>query len=258
MIVEFIGSSGAGKTTLARMLQRRGGMTRPVMLAADMVMDRPGRRWIHNPKMMNLIADVTALPSFLRASDHDREFVRFAFNRLRRHAPSRFSKFNYMREVVRNVGMYELARGVAEEATILTDEGTVLTAYHLFVYSEAPFNQTDLERFARLVPQPDRVVYVKAPHHVLVDRAMRRPDRRRELATGDRTEVEHWIARAQEVFEGLVVAEPIRDRLLIVDNADSSPDSQEAATARIAAFINEQPPADHAAKPSASPDMSRT
>ena len=35
MIIEFIGSSGAGKTTLARMLQRRGGMTRPIMLAAD-------------------------------------------------------------------------------------------------------------------------------------------------------------------------------------------------------------------------------
>jgi hypothetical protein len=32
------------------------------------------------------------------------------------------------------------------------------------------------------VPLPDRIVYVRAPIDLLVDRAMTRPDQRRELA----------------------------------------------------------------------------
>ena len=248
VIVEFIGSSGAGKTSLAQMLSRYGGTSDPVILAADLIMDRPGRRWITNPMAMNLVADVTAFPSFLRGADRDRDFVGFAWDRLKRYAPSRSAKYNYMREIVRNLGKHEMARRAGANATILVDEGAVLTAYHLFVYSGAPFDQTDLDRFARLVPLPDRIVYVTAPVEVLVDRAMRRPDRRRELAADDRREVERWIARALDVFDGLAMTQAIRDRVLTVHNADSSPESRRASVSQIAAFIEDRAPTDHTAR----------
>ena len=258
MIVEFVGASGAGKTTLAGLLGQRGGTADPVILAADLIMDRPGRRWIKNPRAMNLAADVTVLPSFLRGPDRDRDFVRFAFDRLRRHAPSRFAKYNYLREIVRDVGKHELAKRTGANATVLVDEGAVLTAYHLFVYSDAPFDQTDLDRFADLVPLPDRIVYVTAPLDVLVDRAIRRSDRRRELARADRAEIERWIARAVEVFDGLVASPQIRDRTLVVDNADGSLAGQEAVVSRIAAFIDDRTRAGRAVDPPASPGTPRT
>jgi len=258
MIVELIGSSGAGKTTLIGLLRRRGGSVGPIVSADDLIMDRPGRRWITNPKAVNLVADVTVLPSFLRGPDRDREFVRFAFDRLKRHAPTRFARYNYLREIVRNVGKHEMARRAGAKATVLVDEGAVLTAYHLFVYSDASFDQSDLDRFAELVPLPDLIVYVTAPLSVLVDRAIRRPDRRRELATADHAEIERWIARAGGVFDGLVASPALRHRTLVVGNADDSAAGREAVVSRIAAFIDERTQSHDPVDAPASPGTGRT
>jgi thymidylate kinase len=242
MIVEFVGGSGAGKSTLLEAVRRRA--TGRVISTAELVMDRPGRRWITHPKVMNVVADVTVFPSFLRGPDRDRAFVRFAFDRLRRHAPSRFAKVNYLREVVRDVGKHELAAQAAAGATVLVDEGALLTASHLFVYSDGALEQADLERFAELVPLPDRIVYVTAPVEVLVERSMRRPDRRRELASADRAQVERWTTRAVEVFDRLVALPRLRDRTLVVDNGDDSPEARRAATDRVLAFLDGRLPAE--------------
>src|SRR5918996_3176648 len=101
MIIEFIGSSGAGKSTLAEMLRGGNGLTGPIILSADLIMDHPSRRWIHNPTAINVVADLIVLPSFLRTVGRNADFLRFAFHRLKQHAPSTFAKYNYMREVVR-------------------------------------------------------------------------------------------------------------------------------------------------------------
>jgi thymidylate kinase len=258
MIVEFMGSSGAGKSTLAKLLRGHNGVTGPIMLSADLVMDHPSRRWIHNPTAINVVADLIALPSFLRTMRRKGDFLRFAFHRLKQHAPSKLAKYNYMREIVRNVGIQELARRAEANATIIVDEGPVTTASHLFVYSDGRFSQADLDNFARLLPLPDRVIYVRAPEEVLVRRAMWRPDRRRELSADDREEVEHWIARARDVFDGLAEAPAIRDRVLAVEYADDSPDNQRAVVAQIVAFINEQNRTGHPGKESVSPRVSGT
>ncbi len=228
MIVEFIGATGAGKTTLARALVRRAS-AQPVRMATDLLTDRPGRRWIRNPHAINVLADVTALPSFVRALDRDRDFLRFAFDRLKRHAPSTFAKLNYMRNMVRKLGMHEMTTRADPGTTFLVDEGTILTAYQLFVYSDAPFTQPDLERFGRLVPLPDVIVSVKAPIDVLLERAMTRSDRRRELAQNDEDEVRRWIVRAADLFDALAEIGPIRDRLVSVEIADDEPESLDAA-----------------------------
>ncbi|HEU4355539.1 MAG TPA: AAA family ATPase [Actinomycetota bacterium] len=247
MIVEFVGGSGAGKSTLLEAVRQRA--TGRVITSAELVMDRPGRRWVTNPKAVNLVADVTVLPSFLLGPARDRAFVRFAFDRLRRSAPSRFAKVNYLREVVRDVGKHELAARAAADTIVLVDEGAVLTASHLFVYSTGGLERSELERFADLVPLPDRIVYVTAPVPVLVERSMRRPDRRRELARADRAEVERWSARASEVFDRLVAAPRFRDRTLIVDTRDDSPAARREAADAVVAFLDGRTPVGGSAEP---------
>lgn len=242
MIVEFIGATGAGKTTLARGLVKRGVPARRVRMATDLVTDRLGRRWIDDPHAINLLADMSALPSFIRSLDRDRDFVRFAFDRLKRHAPSTFAKINYRRNIVRKLGMHEMARNADPGTTFLVDEGTILIAYQLFAYSDAPFTQADLEAFARIVPLPDLVVHVKAPIDVLLRRAMTRPDRRRELARSDVREVERQIARAVELFDALAAIEPIRGRLLTVEGAEDSPERLDASVREIARSLAEVEP----------------
>jgi len=101
------------------------------------------------------------------------------------------------------------------------------------------------------VPLPDRIIYVTAPVGVLVERSMRRRDRRRELATADRAEVERWTARAAEVFDRVLSAPRLRARTLVVDNSDDSAEGREAAVDRIMTFIHGRTPGDDAPDPSA-------
>lgn len=239
MIVELIGASGAGKTTLAGLVasgsRSEGGSPR---LVRDLIVDRPGRRWVRDPRVVNLLADITCLPHVVRRWDRDRDFIRYAAHRLRGNQPSRLVRYNYLREIVRDIGKHELARRSADDgATVLVDEGALLTAYHLLVYGTGSFGPAEVERFLGLAPLPDRVVYVTAPLEVLVDRSRRRTDRRRELASPDRDEIEGLLRRAVEMFDLMVAAPAIRDRVLVVDNGADAPSGSRAAAARIAAFI---------------------
>jgi thymidylate kinase len=241
MIVEFIGCSGAGKTTLATELIARQGLRRPVVKAVDLVMDRTALRRVKDPMAVNFAADVISFPSFVRALGRDGPFVRFAFDRLRRHAPSAFAKYNYMVNIVRRVGVHEMSRRAARTRTVLADEGVVLSAYHLFVYSGAPVDPGDLDRFAELVPLPDRVVYVRAPHDLLVERALRRSDPRRELVGRSRTEVSEGLARAVGMFDALVETPAIKERLVTIDIQDDSIESRDAAVRELSSMIDASP-----------------
>jgi hypothetical protein len=257
MIVEFIGATGAGKTSLARGLVRRGVPARRVRMATDLVTDRLGRRSISDPHAINLLADVSALPWLVRAFDRDRDFLRFAADRLWHHAPSTFAKVNYLRNVLRKLGMHEMASRADPGTTYLFDEGTILMAYQLFVYSDAPFTRDDLERFVRLVPLPDRIVHVGSPTPLLLERATSRPDRRRELAGRDVREVEQRIVRAVELFDALAELTPIRDRLLTVDLHDGSPERLEAAVREIAGWLATAEPASSSASNPSLADAAR-
>ncbi|MGH2539337.1 MAG: hypothetical protein ACRDGK_02330 [Actinomycetota bacterium] len=237
MIVELIGCSGAGKTTLARAVVARAPADPPTRMALDLVMDRPWLRRIRQPQLVNLLVDAAVLPAFVSGWSDHAELTRVAGDRLRRFAPSTFARLDYMVNVERRVGLQRLTRRRGNGAAILSDEGAVLLAYQLFVYAEGPYDRADLERFVALVPLPDRIVYVRAPLDVLVDRSTNRADRRRELAAGSRAEVERWIARAHELFESLAAVPAIAERLLVVENGDITPEERDAVIGRIAAFV---------------------
>jgi hypothetical protein len=231
VIVEFIGPSGAGKTTIARSLVSSDDGS--IIMQSDLLMAVPGLRWIRDPHVTNVVADIRSLVPFWSRLEENRAFVDYAFERLRAHA-----KYNYMRNMVRKLGILQLSRQKAEKAIVLTDEGTILTAYQLFVYSDAAFGDSDLAEFAKVVPLPDRIVYVRAPLEVLTQRATGRPDVRRELAGLDDLAVEGALRRAVKLFDGLVTTEPLRRRTLVIE-VDDSTDALRAATKRVAAFIRE-------------------
>jgi hypothetical protein len=222
--IEFIGPTGAGKTTLARRIVATGVGDRRTRYWTELVTDRPGLRWVRDRHAINLLADVAALPAWLPPTARDRELARFAFDRLRHHAPSTALGLNYLRNLIRKIGIHRLAERSDPSTAIVFDEGTILLAYQLFVYSRAPFTTAELERFAELVPLSDRIVHVRAPLDVLTRRATERPDRRRELARTDADATRRWIERAVDLFDALVELQPIRERTRTVELRDGSPD----------------------------------
>jgi thymidylate kinase len=102
------------------------------------------------------------------------------------------------------------------------DEGPLLLAHNVFVYSGAHYTCEEIARFAGLVPLPDIIIYIKAPMDILVQRSLQRTDPPREMRSGNRELIEKHINRAVKMFDQLIAAENIQDRLLVVENPDAS------------------------------------
>lgn len=240
MIVEFIGASGAGKSSLARGIIKRHQASGPIQLAWELVLKPPILDRISHPTARNLVAEASIFPALVRNRQRYREFARFAARTLSAGGRSRLESLNYARSIYRKLGMHEISRSHSHGATILADEGTILTAYYLFVYSRSPIIESELERFAELVPLPDRVVYVTAPVEYLVSRAMTRRNRRRELASLSPRESAYWLQRAVEVFGLLAEIPPIRERVLVVESAKAFPSGGARLVDTVVDFLNQQ------------------
>ncbi len=227
MIVEFVGCTGAGKTSLARDVGAHTGS----VVGDDLVLDHPGLRHVSNATAVNLFEDVAGLPHVIRSRRQHTELLLLCAAILRRHAPSRFDRVMSARSVLRRLGMYELARNRPPGRAVLLDEGPLLIAAHLFVYSSAPVPGWALDRFAELVPLADRIVHVRAPLETLQRRAITRTDQRRQFTGLSDEAVAASVRRSATVFDLLAAAPRLRGRVLVVDNTDRRPRTE--VTARL-------------------------
>jgi len=237
MIIEFIGSTGAGKTTLIAAVQRRLGQTTAVSAAYDLVAAPLGLSGVTHPTARNLIQEIVGFPFFLRSLPRYQAFVIFTLRMLARQGNFTVSTISNLRSLERKIGVYELIRRYGREQLILVDEGMVLLAHNIFVFTNALYTPEEIARFASLIPLPDIIVYVRAPVDSLVKRSLQRTDRRREIESQNLAQIEKYVKRAVTMFDQLVAAEAIRSRLLIVENPDSSARGCDAAVATITEFI---------------------
>lgn len=221
MIVEFVGSTGAGKTTVAAEVQRRLAQHAQVVAAHDLAADLLGLGRASNPTARNLTQDLVGLPFFLGSLVRHRAFVAFALKTVARQSGLSFLSLNYVRSIVRKLGTYEMSKRYGRDRIVLVDEGTVLSAHLLYVFSRNGYREEEISQFASLVPLPELVVYIKAPVDVLVQRSLQRTDAPREMRSKDQAEIEGHLWRAARVFDQLAGEKEIRDRVLVVANASS-------------------------------------
>jgi hypothetical protein len=237
VIVELIGCAGAGKTTVRRILCERGSRGSRLLALPDLVRDHPLLRRIEHPTLVNVVQEVAGLPYFLGSWRTERVFVALARELLAGGSVSTFDRLNGMRGIVRKLGMYQLARHRAEGKIVLSDEGTVLSAYNLLVMTNVAFDRLDVERFLAVVPLPDRIVYVRAPVATLVARAKSRPDRRRQHIGGRTAEIERDIRRTVELFELIATSTRVENRVLAVENDDADDAARRRVADEIAAWL---------------------
>ncbi len=220
MIVEFIGSSGAGKTTLISEVQRKLADITDVTTSFDLVASQLSLRHVTHPTARNLIQEFIGFPYLIRSLGRHKAFIVFILRMLARQANFSLFTLNNLRSLERKIGVYEIIRRDPHNRIVLVDEGTVLSAHNVFVYSNAAYTCEEIARFASLVPLPDAIVYIKAPVDSLVQRSLNRTDPPREMRSKDRAVIERYINRAVRMFDGLIKADNIQRRLLIVENSD--------------------------------------
>src|SRR5688572_22903044 len=237
MMIEFIGCTGAGKTTLISDVQRRLVQIASVTTSFRLVASPLGLRNITNPTARHLIQEFIGFPFFIRSLYRHKSFIIFILRMLARQADFSVFMMNNLRSLVRKISVYEMTKQRQQKQIVLVDEGTVLLAHNIFVYSSALYTADEIARFASLVPLPDIVIYVKAPTETLVQRTLLRADPPREIKSRNRELIEKQINRAVGMFDQLVKAENIRSRLLIVENSELNEYQHDMLVNEIVEFI---------------------
>ena len=243
MIIEFIGSTGAGKTTLISEVRRRLAQKAEVTSAFELVAAPLGLGSLTLPTAQNLVQELIGLPFFLQSLGQHRAFVVFILKMIVRHGSVTFFTIHYLRSLERTIGVYELIRRRERERIVLVDEGTIILAHNVFVYTSALYSSEEISTFARLVPLPDVIVYVKAPVDSLIKRSLQRTNPPREMKSKSRALIEQYTTRAVAMFEQLIKAENMRSRILIVENPEAADKGWDELVQHITEFILHYEPA---------------
>lgn len=236
MIVEFIGSTGAGKTTVLRSVERCLANRARTTTSTDFVTGLVGLQGITHPTVRNLIEELVGFPFFVYSLNPHRVFFAHAMKLVLSRAYSTLITVNNIRSLERKLGVYELVRLKGRDRIILVDEGPVLAA-HMFIYGADRLTTDELAAFAKVIPLPDVIVYVRAPIETIVKRTLLRPDPPRELSSRTRLDVARYAEAAAILFDQLAASLGSVLPILVVDNPDTDQQGQQVVAEEIASFI---------------------
>ena len=216
MLIELIGCTGAGKSTLAAQLlasyRQRGEQA---WLGYDFVLRQVRLGWVRRRAVRGLLVNALALLACLAASPRNLALLRFALGAVARLPVGLGEKLYIGRDVLKNIGIVQIVRRRAgERQIILLDEGGLHIAHYLFVNLAAAPDLAQVAAFGRLAPLPDLAVYVKQPEPVLAERTLRRGHKR--IPAGSPASVERFIRRAVAVFDTLAAQPQLAGRLVVV------------------------------------------
>jgi thymidylate kinase len=239
MRIEFIGCTGAGKSTLiSRILRICRAQGIDAWMGYDFVLRQVRLDWVESKLVRGLLVNLISLFVCLMAWQRHLAFYRFTIRVISRLPASVgwFERLYIGRDVLKNIGMYEIIRRRASaQQLVLLDEGTLHTAHYLFVQVAVEPNIGDISTFAGLVPLPDVVVYVTQSESILIERTLARGHKR--IPDRSYTSVERFVKRARTIFEALRQQPALKDKLLVVDGQQNcivdqdSPDSRSFALA---------------------------
>lgn len=217
MLVEFVGCTGAGKTTLIREVERRfaGGAITSAQLVTGLVgLDR-----VKHPTAQNLLQEALSFPFFLLSLHKNRAFLTHTFRVASRCRQSRSARVSNIRGIERKLGVHALLTSFAKHRIVLVDEGPLLAA-HMLVPAFESLAESDIATFAHCVPLPDMIVYIRAPLAELASRAHRRPDPSRETACLSSRDLTQYLKSAAALFDALIIPISSTVPTVLVNNAE--------------------------------------
>jgi len=238
MIVEFVGCTGAGKSTLVKHVMNDLALQGLEISDAEKVVLPwfPERSRHSLPGIFALHA--ISIFAVLKRIRPYWNFCVFSWKMLRKYETSPRIFINFYRNVIKRIGIYELiGRYMDSEEVIFFDEGTVQTAHSLFIHLGVDPDLEDVLQFSNLVPLPNLIVYVTAPMPVIQRRTMDRPRRSLIIADQDRQVIEAYLARAAVMYGFLATTSSIRERLVTIEGELQDSEALGAAAERIKTSI---------------------
>jgi thymidylate kinase len=223
MIIEFIGSTGAGKTTLIKHILyicQKEGIN--AVIGDDFVLKQSRLNGIKSYLVRTILINLISMFACLATWRNNLDFYLFAI-RIILKLPGTvtwFEKLYSAKNILKKIGVYEIIRRYGSEQQVyLVDEGTLYVAHNLFVRVSGEANSNDLSTFAKLVPLPHVVVYVRQDESVLIERTLARGHKR--IPNYSLADAAHFVKQAVHVFDELVQNPAIERRLLVVDSAQN-------------------------------------
>ncbi len=240
MFVEFIGCSGAGKTTLAKnTLVRLADCGVRAADSQDLVAQSTRTAWVKNDSMRNLLQSIVLAPSPVELGVNHRRLLSFAVRIITRDAESPLDWCSRTRSTLRLIASHRmLLTRRTSELVVLVDEGLLNAAHNLFVYASRGPRLREVRSFASMVSVPDMIVHVRVPLDVALVRTMRRPDP--PIRTRSPRHLEAFLRHGQQVFEMLAQTDPWRDRVLSVSSVADAPADTAAVVRQIVELIRDR------------------
>jgi len=219
MHIDLIGSTSAGKTTLAKKMMEAGRNSGVyVSLSDDFMLEQLHLGWVKNEFFRRRLVEIIAVMVWLTRLAKYKEFFRFVVREGRYSPGSWFYKTNCIRNVIRKIGIYEfISRRAGSQQVVLADnEGILQGVHNLFVHQNGQADLHKIARYVELVPLPDVVLYLQQEESILVARTIERGHGR--VTENSRDKVVHFVRQAIAVFNELIKVPKVQERLLIVDN----------------------------------------
>lgn len=241
VVVEFIGSTGAGKTTVINEVYHRLAKTSQVTTSIDLATGMLGLRGVTNPTLQNLAMEFISLPFFIFTLYKYNKFLRHTIKIFWRTTGFSIQTIHNLRSLVRKIGMYEITKYLGKNQVILVDEGPILAA-HMFVPAGNTYTPEEITRFTDLLPLPDLIVYIRASVDTIVKRTLRRADPPREVELNNPARMETYIKRTVDLFDQITLAENLRPRLLVVESLEiASPGFDQVIDSIYQAILDRNP-----------------
>ena len=126
MHIELVGSTSAGKTTLAKEMVvagKRSGIK--VYLSDDFLLEQMHLNWVKNDFIRRRLVEFFAFAVFLRHPAKYNEFVTFVFREGKISSGSWLYKVNRIRNVIRKIGIFEFItlRSNSHQVVLADNEG---------------------------------------------------------------------------------------------------------------------------------------
>jgi len=108
MVVEFIGSTGSGKTTLISEIKQKLSRSVCVSTSYELVTRRVGMQRVIHPTVKNLLQEIIGFPYFLRSMYRNKDFTLFTLKILARQSNFTIFTVNNLRSFERKMGVFEI------------------------------------------------------------------------------------------------------------------------------------------------------